>query len=393
VPAVNDAGDENTAEAAVDQHIPQPVQPNLETALRMFRDFRLKHPDRRFVIHLGEGRHETGFLRREEKWEDDSGQELDNPIVSFQQLVVGGGDFRGLSLVGHTKTTQHSVVSQVWDGLRIKTQEVFAAYGPQAGRLESVVISNEVKVIQDHAFHSCKGLESVTLPAGLTAIGANAFAECVNLRFTAALPSSITKIGWSAFHYCTSLNKINVPEGVTTIEDNTFCCCTGLASVSLPAGLTSIKSTAFYGCNGLQSLLLPAGVLHCGAMAFMNCRNLAKIEIPTSMKTIKPHTFSGCRNLCRVIFPDGVATIEKRAFANCKLLDGLALPSGLKVIEAAAFSGCTRLGNTEPVVLPAGLEQVGALAFCDCIQVCVAPLTNVDPTAFRGVRSVSHCRD
>lgn len=73
-------------------------------------------------------------------------------------------------------------------------------------------------------------LVSVNLPDNLTAIGVNAFADCVKLALT-SLPSGITSIGGTAFFYCTSLRKIWIPSACTDIT------------------AASTTSTPFYGCS------------------------------------------------------------------------------------------------------------------------------------------------
>ncbi|MDR1837536.1 MAG: leucine-rich repeat domain-containing protein [Treponema sp.] len=57
---------------------------------------------------------------------------------------------------------------------------------------------------------------NVTIPAGVTAIGENAFASCSNLK-SIIIPSSVTSIGNYAFLRCSSLTSITIPSSVTSI--------------------------------------------------------------------------------------------------------------------------------------------------------------------------------
>ena len=66
-----------------------------------------------------------------------------------------------------------------WDGLRIKTPEVCAVYGP-AG-LASVDVLEGVTTIGARSFCQCTSLASITLPAGLETIAEYAFHGCTSL--------------------------------------------------------------------------------------------------------------------------------------------------------------------------------------------------------------------
>ena len=105
-------------------------------------------------MRLGAGAHATGFQA--------------GPASHRVPGVLGGGDFRGLRLEGDG-----------WDGLRIKTPEVCAVYGP-AG-LASVDVLEGVTTIGARSFCQCTSLASITLPAGLETIAEYAFHGCTSL--------------------------------------------------------------------------------------------------------------------------------------------------------------------------------------------------------------------
>ena len=100
-------------------------------------------------------------------------------------------------------------------------------------------------------------LVSVNLPDNLTAIGVNAFADCVKLALT-SLPSGITSIGARAFYRCTKLALTSLPSGITSIGASMFAYCTNLALTSLPSGITSIGGTAFFYCTSLRKIWIPS---------------------------------------------------------------------------------------------------------------------------------------
>ena len=101
--------------------------------------------------------------------------------------------------------------------------------------------------IGEYAFAYCRGLTSLTLPAGITSIGRSAFVGCSGLM-SLTLPTGITSIGEYAFEGCSGLTSLTLPAGITSIGEYAFDKCSGLTSLTIPVGITSISNGAFYNC-------------------------------------------------------------------------------------------------------------------------------------------------
>lgn len=126
--------------------------------------------------------------------------------------------------------------------------------------------------IPEYGFNTMP-LESIVLPASLTAIGNDALSACTNLT-DIDIPSGVTSIGNGAFSFCSALTSLPaLPTGVTSIGDMVFLACGGLTgSLTIPAHITSVGEGAFADCTGLTgSLTIPTGVTSIGANAFANC--------------------------------------------------------------------------------------------------------------------------
>ena len=91
-------------------------------------------------------------------------------------------------------------------------------------------IRDNTKVIANEAFDNCSGLTGVTIPDGLTSIGA------------------------LAFYGCNQLTSIEIPDSVTSIGNYAFDNCSGLKSVTIGSGVTSIGYQAFYAYSGLKTV-------------------------------------------------------------------------------------------------------------------------------------------
>ena len=202
-------------------------------------------------------------------------------------------------------------------------------------------------------------ITSVTIPANVTEIGANAFAGCTNLtsvnykgdwsnltiqsgnpavqdaanaplfdfefippdntavivtnykyKGTAAdvtIPSHykgkpVTMIDHAAFHD-SAVTSVTIPDSVTSIPDDAFAFCSQLTNISIPNSVTFIGFSAFNSCTSLKSITLPSSLSTIQSSAFYNCGNLETIRIPVSVTFIGNYAFAGCPSSMTVTYP------------------------------------------------------------------------------------------
>ena len=146
----------------------------------------------------------------------------------------------------------------------------------------------------------------MTIPSGVTEIGASTFRGCSGLT-SLTLPSSVTSIGKSAFEDCSGLTSLTLPSSVTLIDAFAFEGCRGLTSLTLPSSITSINLGVFRGCSGLTSLTIPSSVTLIDDYAFEDCSGLTSIYVyPEKVPILRKDTFSGCdAKNCTVYVPTG----------------------------------------------------------------------------------------
>lgn len=199
-------------------------------------------------------------------------------------------------------------------------------------------------------------ITSVTIPANVTEIGSNAFADCTNLtsvnyagdwsnltiqsgnpavqdaaneqlfdfaftpdntaviviryKGTAAdvtIPSRykgkpVTMIDHAAFHD-SAVTSVTIPDSVTAIPDDAFSHCSQLTNISIPNSVTFIGFSAFNSCTSLKSITLPSSLSTIQSYAFYNCENLKTIRIPVSVTSIGNYAFDVCPSLMTVTYP------------------------------------------------------------------------------------------
>ena len=83
-------------------------------------------------------------------------------------------------------------------------------------------------VVENHVLTRYTGPGgAVEIPEGITAIGAEAFRDCIHLT-AVTLPDGVKSIGCRAFHRCTSLTAVIIPDSVTEIGSAAFSECANL---------------------------------------------------------------------------------------------------------------------------------------------------------------------
>lgn len=226
--------------------------------------------------------------------------------------------------------------------------------------IPSEINGTPVTTIGNAAFRD-SSVTSVTIPASVTEIGANAFAGCTNLtsvtyggdwsnltiqsgnpavedaakdaaneqlfdfkfilnntavivisyKGTAAdvtIPSCykgkpVTMIDHAAFHDNSAVTSVTIPDSVTSISDDAFGFCSQLTNISIPNSVTYIGFSAFNSCTSLKSITLPSSLSTIQSYAFYNCGNLKTIRIPVSVTSIGNCAFDVCPSLMTVTYP------------------------------------------------------------------------------------------
>jgi hypothetical protein len=107
----------------------------------------------------------------------------------------------------------------------IMNNKMTDAAGAEESNIETLVLSDSIKYIQEASFSNCKKLKKVVM-------GKN-----------------VTTICESAFKGCTSLSQITLPDKLKTIEYWAFKDCKALKSVKIPDSVQKISAHAFDGCN------------------------------------------------------------------------------------------------------------------------------------------------
>lgn len=288
------------------------------------------------------------------------------------------------------------------------------AFNGKIGLLE-ITLPAGLKAIGNNAFNGCFALRNeVTIPAGVETIGSNAFAGCKNAKFNPALPETLTAIGDYAFQNCANLYAVTLPAGLQTIGDHAFEA-SNVQEAVLPAGLKTIGAYAFRHCSNITRVTLPDGLTTLGEGAFQQCEALVTADLmnPMDITSIPRYAFDGCSGLRNVYLPFFIEAVGDYAFRGCASLRQIQFVAPTKTIGAYAFSGCRSLKSLDlfkcenfttigsyafsgcrslkSLNLPKSLETIGEYAFSGCQAISVisspslVPPTIASESALNGI--------
>ncbi len=272
-----------------------------------------------------------------------------------------------------------------------------------ADQIYRVVLEPGVESLCTDAFAYCTALETLSIPASVTAIGAFALTGC----------SALTEIRVASENACFSADAAGALFDKAQTKLLQYPCGRTDASYTLPATVTSVAPRAFDLAGFLQTLSLSASLQSLGENALQGCFHLTALDIPDTVTEIGPHALDTCFALQTLSLGSGLTTLSETALprygalqtitvseenAQFSDLDGVlfnkaktslhfyppareealyAVPAGVETIAAGAFPDN---GSLRQLLLPASLTEIApdALAHLYALtDICSASMTAV----------------
>ncbi|SHK07929.1 Leucine rich repeat-containing protein [Rubritalea squalenifaciens DSM 18772] len=296
-------------------------------------------------------------------------------------------------------------------------------------------IPDGVTSFYPYTFLECTGLNSVTIPASLSAdtgsesvqqVILSVFKDTSNLQAVhveegnLALSSSngvvFTQNGSGLLFYppAKPSTSYTTPDGTTYINTLAFNLCTTIEFINIPDSVTSIADNAFTGCTNLSEFNIhPDNTIYSSSngVLFENDGNTLYIcpqgkvgtyTIPQNTTTLSTYAFSGCEKLTEINIPSSVTNIDYRSFTECFNLQALNVaPSNavyssidgvLFVTDGDILFNFPR-GRAGNYTIPHGTQTIGIYAFAQCINLTQVTIpSSVDWIrygAFRYCRNLS----
>lgn len=260
----------------------------------------------------------------------------------------------------------------------------------QCSELESVTLSNAIKVVGNYAFADCANLNSINL-TNVEIVGEGAFggtAKLTNVDLSNAL--SVSDFGFAASGL---ISSINAPK-LTNIGSYAFQM-TKISGFTAPK-LESIGEGAFYKSTELTSFTISNDLKFIGDHAFLDATSLESINYNNNgvlsetgivnnyvrldngilytyvtEKKLNLHSVPAAKSFEKLEVLEGTYSIGFYAGNANKNVKAIVLPDSLRVIGAYAFFGYTGLNSVE-------FKSINAPTF-ECNYDSSLTLTEKDP--------------
>lgn len=221
----------------------------------------------------------------------------------------------------------------------INLHEIFGRSGGIAYLPESLktvnIINSKDNTIPNGAFRYSY-IENITLPEGITTIGAHAFADSALKNVN--IPTTVTSIGSFAFsnanledfEYKGTLNQWiaiefeNSYSNPTTITKSLKIDGEELTDINI-SGVSKISNYAFSGCTSLNSATISNDLTQIGKSAFSGCTNLTELTTPYVSAMNIPSSLT-------TLTITSATQLDKDVFKSCSKLTKLTLPSNLTTV-------------------------------------------------------------
>lgn len=158
-------------------------------------------------------------------------------------------------------------------------------------------------------------IKSLIIPANVNCIEEQAFRGCRELE-TILIEDGVKEIQNGAFGYCTKLNKINFPSSIESLGKRVEYVITDGKENAHACGVLE-------GCLALEEVDLSnlKNVKILQKSFFNSCSSLSDIKLPiTGLEELYEYCFRGCVSLNSIKIPNTIKTIEQSAFGNTRLM-------------------------------------------------------------------------
>ena len=278
--------------------------------------------------------------------------------------------------------------------LRVSISAVLLAIALVLTQIPALPLVAEESVSKDSEFQ-LKGTilmsytgtaKTVSVPASVTEIGAEAFAGNTTMEKLEFKGSSVEKIDYRAFAGCSGLKEVELPNSVLQMGNGAFADCTSLKKLTIGTGLKDFGIGTFAGCTILETIAVSKdnnvfsvddGCLYnidkSKLYLVLPVRKSDSYTMPSTVTDIAEYAFWGNEAVKTVILSSNLKKIPDYAFSNCKALTGISIPYSVTSIGLKAFADCV---NLETVSIPASVLTIHDTAFDGCAKLKIVAQKN-----------------
>ena len=307
--------------------------------------------------------------------------------VTFPATLTSLGQYAFRECTGITSVVIPSTLTTIGDGAFLWCTSLAEVSLPdnmtrigkgmfEGAAFTEIQLPNSLQVIDKLAFYAT-GLTTLTIPASVTTIGAQAFKDCLDLEYVAALPTTPPTINANSFEDVDRIPLYMPAASYDAYHDDPLWS-TIFNTASRPGLIynTEVTTATVSGCtpNYIGDLVIPATfggsktVVGIEAGALQNQPYITSVNIPASVTTIGEGNFRQCQSLASftvdasnasykavndVLF--NKAETELVVYPAGKVGTSYAVPSGVTKICDYAFDG----SSLTTIALPASVMTLG----------------------------------
>lgn len=241
----------------------------------------------------------------------------------------------------------------------------------------TIVIPDNVEVIEDGAFTAVQNLRHVVVEGG------NVDAPALSLQAFASAPIESLSFNRSIIGFANAgtLKSLTIGNQINEVAEETFAGCTALTELNiedgtevltLPSALYAtieslylgrdVNGVSFAGNPNLKSVVFGDNFTAIGENMFKDCTGLVSLTIPSTVMSIAANAFEGCNNIKDLVIEDGDTELDLSMFASLPIesvylgrkvtglsfagsetLKSLSVGEGISAIGADEFTGCATL--------------------------------------------------
>ena len=316
------------------------------------------------------------------------------------ETVYAGVEGYAMTITGSYESNEITITGFDFDGKSIGADDIVTVKIQDYG---------STYIIGEGAFEGFTNLRELNVYSGtdLKSIGANAFADCANLRqfnysgenwnnvkisggndFVLALEpqpgcefnlvdgnGNTWNIKYNNYTYqgeesatatVTKGTGNGVVDGFPGENENNYIVYNqpDIKELIIDDGITEYNGTDRM--NQLEEVTIGKDLITIGDRAFENSYDYREFTVTfdegSQLKSIGDRAFS-FTDLTTITLPDSVETIGDNAFSNCRSLTSINIPDGVTSIGGGAFGSCKALTN---ISIPDSVTAIGDSAFSYC---------------------------
>lgn len=165
------------------------------------------------------------------------------------------------------------------------------------------------KAINNYAF-KYSGVVTVIIPKSVTAMGADIFMDCANLK---NIYHYATISGANMYKNCSAVETL-VIDNLVIAAAHSFRGFNKITSIEFPKSLMIVEDYAFEGL-AVEKLIIPKTIKSIGSSSFGGNASLKSVVVLCDSLTA--YCVAGCSNLKEIIVTDNLTTFDGNPFNNC----------------------------------------------------------------------------